>query len=253
MLASSAVGSGGSTLAGSESYNQVIPILSLPGRNGLEIDLALFYSSRVWTIDSANNRVTFNADRDFPSYGFRLGYGYIEVGDFVAILTEPDGTKRRMLNNVTVDSSYIDWNSSTKILRRKDGTQWHYQQVGTSNLYRPIKIQDTNGNFISITYKPEATFGKQAIYTITDTLGRVITFNYDASNRLASITAPAQTTGTRTVITFTWGTTPLTYSFTLTPADTVSSGTSINVLTACTYTNGMKYEFSYGAWASFRK
>src|SRR4051812_18693038 len=66
---------------GSESYNYSIPLLHLPGRNGLDLDLTLFYNSHVWTktITSATaSTVTFNADRDWPSYGFRLGYGYIE-------------------------------------------------------------------------------------------------------------------------------------------------------------------------------
>jgi hypothetical protein len=83
-------------LAGSESYNYAIPILSLPGRNGLDLNLTLYYNSRIWTVDSVNNTVTFNADRDFPSYGFRLGFGYLEY-DALAdayVLTEADGSKR---------------------------------------------------------------------------------------------------------------------------------------------------------------
>lgn len=112
-----AAGGGEATITvGSESYNYAIPILSLPGRNGLDLNLALFYSSRVWTVDSANSRVTFNADRDFPSYGFRLGFGYIEqrtdTSNFV--LTEPDGSKRTLTLvsgtlYQTKDSSFADF------------------------------------------------------------------------------------------------------------------------------------------------
>jgi hypothetical protein len=36
-----------SALPGSQSYNQAIPILSLPGRNGLDVNLVLYYNSRV--------------------------------------------------------------------------------------------------------------------------------------------------------------------------------------------------------------
>ncbi len=120
-----------------------------------------FYNSGVWTIDTTANTATFNADRDFPSYGFHLGYGLIEVppsGQTSYLLTEPDGTKRELRFSsgstyVTVDSSYADWNSSTKILRRKDGTQWIYEQVpAATTFYRPIKIIDTNGNYLSIAY-----------------------------------------------------------------------------------------------------
>ncbi|MCI0423166.1 MAG: hypothetical protein L0312_28735, partial [Acidobacteria bacterium] len=81
-------------MPGSESYNYAVPILSLPGRNGLDLNLALFYNSRVWTIDTVNGTATFNADRDFPSYGFRIGFGYIEDNSGSFLLTEPDGGKR---------------------------------------------------------------------------------------------------------------------------------------------------------------
>jgi len=65
-------------LPGSTSFTYTVPILHLPGRNGLDVDLTLYYNSAIWTVDVANNRVSFNADRDFPGYGFRLGYGMIE-------------------------------------------------------------------------------------------------------------------------------------------------------------------------------
>ncbi|HEV8524999.1 MAG TPA: hypothetical protein VGQ71_10905, partial [Terriglobales bacterium] len=83
-------------IPGSESYNYAIPILHLPGRNGLDLDLTLYYNSRVWTIDKTALTVTLNADRDFPSYGFRFGFGYLEYSSSNNnyTLTEPDGTKR---------------------------------------------------------------------------------------------------------------------------------------------------------------
>lgn len=243
-------------VAGSESYNYAVPILSLPGRNGLNVSLVLFYNSRVWTIDPVQGTATFNADRDFPSYGFRLGYGYIELdtvnGGF--ILLEPDGGKRALVTQsagkwIATDGSYVDYDATNRILRRKDGTQWKYEQVGSTAIYRPIQIKDTNGNYITIAYKSATTsYGKFAIETITDTLGRTITFGYDGSYRLTSITAPAVTSGTRTVATFVWGTTSLTYNFTLSVEDTLTSGSTINVLTECKYANDTKYVFSYGTW-----
>jgi hypothetical protein len=79
---------------GSQSYNKVIPILSLPGR-GLPLSLGLYYNSRVWTVDTVNGTVSFNTDRDFPSPGFRLDFGYIEYDsvDRQVVLTEADGSK----------------------------------------------------------------------------------------------------------------------------------------------------------------
>lgn len=242
-------------LPGSESYDYVVPILSLPGRNGLDLNLALYQNSRVWTIDAVSGVATFNADRDFPSYGFRIGFGFIEGpydnggGSLSFALTEPDGSKRELKASVgsiyaSVDSSYIDFNSATKILRRKDGSQWHYQQVGFTTIYRPTKIQDTNGNYISITYRSDAGFSQQSINTITDTVGRIVTFNYDTAGRLLSITQ-----GSKTHASFSWNTAYiLKYSFSLTVANSPANNSTHNVLTGCTYGNGTGYNFVYGDW-----
>jgi len=212
-------------------------------------------------VDTANSTATFNADRDYPSYGFRLGYGQIEgpmADDTFSngyILTEPDGNQRvlHFLSSTkyeTIDSTYVDYNPSTKTLSRADGTQWLYQQVGTSTIYRPIQIKDRNGNYISITYSTATNADDSAIATVTDTLGRTITFNYDQNNLLSNITVPAYGgVGTTPVATFSWAQKTLNYNFSgLTVADSSSSGTSLNMLTGCTYANGSSYSFVYGDW-----
>src|SRR5438445_3702343 len=163
--------SSSSVTVASASFNYAVPILSLPGRNGLDVNLTLYYNSRTWTIDNTNGRASFNADRDFPSYGFRLGYGSIEVSNSVYLLTEPDGSKRAFTAGLTTDSSYITWNIATLTLKRKNGEAWIYQRVGTTSFYVPVKIQDTNGNFLAIAYHTETNFPNQAISTITDTIG----------------------------------------------------------------------------------
>src|SRR6266850_7452510 len=137
-------------IAGSQSAFYGIPILHLPGRNGLDVDLTLYYSSRVWTIDKVNNTATFNADKDFPTYGFRLNYGFLEgPTNSTYVWTEPDGTKHQLNSSGdSQDSSYVHYDSASKTLRTKNGTAWIFEQVSTTTTYRPIKIQDTNGNFI---------------------------------------------------------------------------------------------------------
>jgi len=241
------------TIAGSQSAFYAIPILHLPGRNGLDVDLTLYYSSRVWTIDKVNNTATFNADKDFPSYGFRLNFGFLEgPTNSTYLWTEPDGTKHQLTSSGdSQDSSYVHYDSASKTLRTKNGTAWVFEQVGTTTIYRPIKIQDTSGNFLSIVYSTASGANNQAIASITDTLGRQVVFNYDANNKLLNITAPGfGGAGQTTVATFTWGTATLKYSFSspLTVQDTSANNSSINVITQCRYANSTGYNFIYGDW-----
>lgn len=244
-------------LIGSQSVDYAVPLLALPGRAGLDLNLALRYNSRVWDVNPSDSTATFNTDRDFPSYGFRLDFGYIEhdTTNGLFILTESDGTKHSMPGSSSTydsnDGSHIEFNSSTNVLVYPNGLKIQYQLfpsqsgTGTQTLFRPTQITDTNGNYISITY---VSGHDQNINTITDTLGRVITFNY-SSGQLSNITE-AISGGTFTVASFTWGTTTLTYNFAspLTVPNTQSSGTTISVLTAVTLPDTTYYKFTYGYW-----
>jgi hypothetical protein len=264
-------------LPGSQSYNKSIPILSLPGR-GLNLNLTLWYNSRIYDVDTTNSTVTFNADRDFPSYGFRLDFGYIEYDSTNAqmILTESDGSKRSLplTANVTggsvydsSDGSSIEFSTVNLALAYKNGMTVQYQPFSTqpvqgqTTLYRPIKVMDANRNYITISYV-SGTGNDQHIDTITDTLGRIIKFIYakspDNKDLLSQIqqlngspsTPGFDSTGTRVWATFTWAQTALTYNFvtSLHVVSTPATGSIINVLTSCKYANGTGYQFSYGSW-----
>lgn len=234
---------------GSDSFNYTVPVLSLPGRNGLDLNLTLYYNSRIWNVNSSPATMTFNADRDFPSYGFRLDFGYLEYNSSgnSYVLTESDGGKHTLPNSGTssydsADSSYIHLDSSQMMVYYRNGTQVSFQQFpSTSSLFRPTQITDTNGNFIAISY----VSGKdQAINTVTDTVGRVITFNYDGAGRLVSLTQ-----GTKTWATFGWNTAyVLNYAFSLAVQDSPASGSVLNVLTSCQLANGVSYQYLYGDW-----
>lgn len=247
---------------GSQSYNRAIPILSLPGRNGLDLNLTLHYNSRVWTLDTDSGSVSFNVDRDFPSYGFRLDFGYIEnAGD--VIVTESDGSKHSLLFTGgslydSNDGTFMEYNSSTLTLTYRNGTMVTYEPFPSeSTLFRPRQIMDTNRNFITISYLA-GTGNDQHIDTITDTLHRVIKFNYDANTHLLqsitqAVSASTDPSGTHTWATFNWsdttGAVMLTYNFSgLNVVSSIASGSTIHALTGCTYPNGTGYKFSYGAW-----
>ena len=242
-------------VAGSSTYSYSIPIVSLPGRNGLDLNLALHYNSAIWNVNKSSFTVTFNADRDFPSYGFRLGYGFIESNapHTAYTLFESDGTKRKLTGTnptySSTDSSFIQFVSTTNILTYKSGTRVFYQQFpnNQTTLYRPVKIQDTNGNFISISYRADAWAQGQEIDTITDTLGRQIVFSYDAATH--ELLGIAQ--GSQQYASFTWNNNYiLTYNFgSWTVANSPANNSVQKVLTGVTYPgNGAGYSLIYGGW-----
>lgn len=59
-----------------------VPLLSLPGRAGLDLGLSLSYSSMVWT--RSGPYVYFDEDNGFPSPGLRLGFPTIQEKVFDA-------------------------------------------------------------------------------------------------------------------------------------------------------------------------
>src|SRR5260370_9978897 len=94
-----------------------------------------------------------NVGRVWPSYGFRLGFGYLELslepgtGVPSYILTEADGTKRKLADVLfqnssgsffitpifqSDDSSYINYDSNAKVLTYKNGLQIRYQPFVSS-------------------------------------------------------------------------------------------------------------------------
>ena len=87
-----------------------VPLLSLPGRNGLDLGLALSYSSMVWT--RSGPYFYFDEDNGFPSPGFRLGFPTVQ---------------RKVFDAQTAKNAYL--------LITPAGHRVELRQVGTSNIY----------------------------------------------------------------------------------------------------------------------
>ena len=66
-------------------------------------------------------------------------------------------------------------------IRGTDGTKMSYQWL--AGAFRASQIKDRNGNFITISHDEQGL-----LRTVTDTLGRVITANYDLGLYPVSIT-----------------------------------------------------------------
>ncbi len=182
---------------GSRNFNWSQSLVALRGRAGLDLNLTLVYNSLVWTKDGSF--IKFNADLGSPAPGFRLGLPTLQqrflnpqTGIHAYMMVTPSGGRVELrqvgTSNIyeSQDSSYTQLdvsNSSAPIVRTTDGTQLTFTPVTINSEYRCREIKDRNGNYLSATYN--TTNGH--LLTITDTLGRVITFVYDSSSNLQAI------------------------------------------------------------------
>ncbi len=202
----------GTVGAGSGNFGFSAPVLSLPGRNGLDVNLSLNYNSLLW--HKSGTTITYDIDKGNPAPGWDIGFGKILDADTTggAMLESPNGTRHSWEGEIvgsganttyygrTTDGSFIDYivsKNSNGIVSGtahfSDGTKITYGAVEDGVIY-PTQIKDAHGNYITITY-----VGNKGpnINTITDTLGRVVTFKY-ANGRLINIQGPGYNGTTRT-------------------------------------------------------
>ncbi len=147
----------------SRNYNWSVPLLSLPGRAGLDLGLTLSYNSLVWTRDGSG--ITYDADHGTPAPGFRLGFPVVQprffdpqTGKDTYMLIAPSGgrTGLRRVGSTNVfesaDSSYMQLidNGTTLLLRTTDGTRLSFALLNGE--YHCTEIKDRNGNYLSVNY-----------------------------------------------------------------------------------------------------
>jgi hypothetical protein len=254
-----------------KQYNFSAPVLSLPGRAGLNLSLGLSYSSRVW-VDAAGVRA-FNTERGFPAPGWRLGFGSLlfinpptawgytsqVTGGFTLLYLAPSGARHELKYNATngwyesYDGTYLSYDNATGILRTTDGTQLYFGAGSTSATARDFqayvtKITDRNGNFINISYK---TLSNEALVPdyVIDTAGRRIDFEYTGNK----LTAIKQTRGSNTFYFARLGYTAVTVAAQTSngqpvatdPANIGGTGTQVWVLNKITYPTGGNLRFGY--------
>lgn len=256
-------GSGGEDLV-SRNYNWSIPIVGLNGRAGLDLGLSLAYNSLVWT--KAGSTIVFDADHGFPSPGFRLGFPVIQSkylnaqGVYSYLMITSNGGRVELgqvgSSNIyeAADSSYlqlIDYTSSL-LVRTKDGTQLSYILSGSD--YQCTEIKDRNGNRIV------ATYNSGQITSVTDTLNRTLTFNYDGYQNLSTITQSwrrdsptGQVVETHTWASFGWSNLTIQTSFSGLTLSGVQNGQSIPVLTQVSLDDGSRYNYEYTTWGQVAK
>ena len=223
--------------AGNGNFRITAPVIAMPGR-GLDVNLSLTYNSRLWS--KSGNTMSFDSDKGDPAPGWNLGFGkMIYMGsNGGCMLVDGDGTRRgysgtnstysygsyfsNSFTGHTADGSFIDYNcyyssstygtSLSGSVSLPNGVKIFYgsQSLANDQVY-PTQITDTQGNYIIITYRNNR--GPQ-ISTVTDTMGRIINFNYDSLNRLVSVTVPGFNGGAaRTAVRLHYTTLALNYGF----------------------------------------
>jgi YD repeat-containing protein len=242
----------------SGNFNWSITLVSLPGRAGHNLDIPLSYNSVTWV--RSGNTMYFDPDLSYYSPGFRIGlpvmygpyYNPQTLRNFYLLIT-PSGraVELRQISSSQYesgDSTFTRMNIDTSgyyILKTTDGTQYKFQSPDQC-----IEIKDRNGNLITATY---TAFG--TISTITDTLGRVINFNYNYYNTLDSITQLWQGIMS-TVVTFGYADYTLSTNFndngTPLSLGNVTNGMTLSLLNQVSFLDGTKYTFDYTSYAQVR-
>jgi hypothetical protein len=237
----------------SKNVSYSFPVLSLPGRAGLSLGLALFYNSKVWI--KSGSTIYFDGDKGWPGVGWRLGFGRID-----GVYSGPDGYNHYYLisghgsvrdlryNSSTGlyesrDSTFVDFNDANGVLRYNDGTQVTYAAVG--GFVQPIQIKDRNGNYITINY----TGNGQQILSIVDTVGRTVSFSYNPDTTLASISKTGFGGSART---WSFGYTNITLNYSFATSLTVNgpaSGSQVQVLSSIAFPNNTQIAFTYNGYA----
>ena len=209
----------------------------------------------VWT--RSGPYLYFDEDHGSPSPGFRLGFPTVQevffdakVGKNVYVLITSSGRRveLRQLGTTNTyeaaDSSYlqltyfIDDSSVEHLwLRSTDGTVMAFSRF--EDEWRATVIEDRNGNSLTVNYN-----GYGDITDITDTLGRVINFNYDGNANLRTITQ-SWNGQTHTWATFWLPNVPVQTGFSGLVVSGVANNEQFPMLTQVALDDGTLYKFDY--------
>ena len=251
----------------SRNFNWATPIVSIPGRAGMDLNLGLSLNSLVWTKSGTN--IYFNLAQGFPSPGFRLGLPELgplfyntETATESRIVIMPSGRMYEFRLNPAYSPEvvYEEMGSTYMLLTLKtnpfnsldktwtllppDGSAYKFRII--ANNPKCVEAKDRNGNFISVSYN-----GLEQISNMIDTTGRGVTFTYDGSNRLTSITQN-WSSGAHTYATFAYENVTIQTFFPGLNMIGAANGTVIPALSRVTMADGKVYAFEYNSYAQVK-
>jgi RHS repeat-associated protein len=145
-----------------------IPLLPIQGRSSATSPtLSLVYNSQLWTWDGAGARLALVDAGYGPGWTLWLGAIYpvhvdYQLNHFRYI--DSSGATHRLYpvtpgsdQYMSRDSTYMLWDRVLNRLTFRDGTYWDFNYVASdggpdSGTRYPTRIQDTNGNYVTIEY-----------------------------------------------------------------------------------------------------
>lgn len=153
-------GSAGVAL-GSRNFNWSLPIVNLPGRADLDLNITLYYNSLVWI--KQGTQIQFNPANAYDGApGFSIGFPTLQArftdqqtGKLAYTMVTPSGgtiSLQQIGSGSTYESldsshTFLNENGNNPIVTTTDGTQYYFTYYSIVNEYRCTKIEDRNGNF----------------------------------------------------------------------------------------------------------
>ncbi|MGH9765032.1 MAG: hypothetical protein ACREAC_29705, partial [Blastocatellia bacterium] len=214
----------GAVLPESFNYELSIPVVASLGNRELNLPLALYYNSNIWSVTGPTT-LQFDPNQSWPCPGFSMGLGRIDtvmLPDGVTAqytLVDPNGTRHYLGSGpasvtgapppyptyTTSDGTYFSYIGDAVHggeLYSPSGTKYDINLI--NNRLQVSQITTPNGNYVTASYMQNSydqngnpippVYSPFALNYVTDTLGREINFGYDTSSGtglLTSISGPA--------------------------------------------------------------
>jgi hypothetical protein len=258
----------GGTNLYSRNFSWGTGLVNLPGRAGMDLGLGLSYNSLVWTKVDGESKIVFDADKSNITPGFRFGFPVVEpvyqdpvTGQNKHIMLTPSGDRVELrqtsysssLNAAiydAVDSSYTQMkvtglnlpvDQQQLVLRTASGTVMKY--AWSAGAFRCTEIVDRNGNYITVYHDSGGI-----LRSVTDTLGRIVSIEYDADLDPTLIKQTWNGGVVHTWASFSYTTTPINYNFGSLGVTGLPNNSSLKVLDRVTFADQSSYKFNYNIY-----